>query len=154
MSHAAEPINQRFERNVYPEPMTGCFLWGGYLNRAGYGTFYHSGESKVLAHRFAYEAAKGPIPEGLHLDHTCSVRCCVNPDHLEPVSLAENNRRTWQRGRQTAGQFQAAKTHCPKGHEYDAANTYIDPKGPRVCRECTRVAARRWKQETGYGRAV
>ena len=35
----------------------------------------------------------GSIPDGLHLDHLCRVPACVNPEHLEPVTLAENNRR-------------------------------------------------------------
>lgn len=47
----------------------------------------------VRAHRFAYELVKGPIPEGLTLDHLCNVPLCVNPDHLEPVTLSENIRR-------------------------------------------------------------
>lgn len=45
------------------------------------------------AHRWYYEQAHGPIPDGLTLDHLCSQRACVNPDHMESVSLSENIRR-------------------------------------------------------------
>lgn len=59
---------------------------------SGYG---HLRRDKVciLAHRFSYELRNGKIPEGLELDHLCRVPCCVNPDHLEPVTSAENTRR-------------------------------------------------------------
>jgi hypothetical protein len=45
------------------------------------------------AHRFAYLEFVGPIPDGLVLDHLCRNKKCVNPDHLEPVTNAENLRR-------------------------------------------------------------
>jgi len=48
---------------------------------------------QILAHRFIYEKFKGPIPEGLTLDHSCRNPICVNPDHMEPVTHAENCRR-------------------------------------------------------------
>ena len=49
--------------------------------------------ARVYAHRASYELAKGPIPDGMHLDHLCRVTCCINPDHLEPVTNRENARR-------------------------------------------------------------
>lgn len=70
----------------------GCWLWTGTLNGAGYGTYRVDGQT-VGAHRHVYEVERGPIPEGLHLDHLCSVRRCVNPSHLEPVTPSENIRR-------------------------------------------------------------
>lgn len=76
----------------------GCWRWTGQKNRFGYGqlTVNRDGKSRCLgAHRFSYEAHVGPIPEGLEIDHLCRVRDCVNPEHLEPVTRAENVRRSW-----------------------------------------------------------
>lgn len=70
----------------------GCWLWIGTINGAGYGTFRLNGET-IGAHRAVYEHVVGPIPAGLHIDHLCRVRNCVNPEHLEPVTPSENIRR-------------------------------------------------------------
>lgn len=45
------------------------------------------------AHVFNWELTNGPVPSGLELDHLCRVPRCVNPDHLEPVTCAENQQR-------------------------------------------------------------
>lgn len=67
----------------------GCWLWTGSVQSSGYGSW--GGQGK-LAHRLAYEDLVGPVPHGLVLDHLCHVRLCVNPDHLNPVTIAVNNR--------------------------------------------------------------
>ncbi len=46
------------------------------------------------AHRAMYEQMVGPIPEGLVLDHLCKQPPCIRPEHLEPVTIAENTRRS------------------------------------------------------------
>lgn len=71
---------------------TDCIIWSGAQNSKGYGCFAVMGVSR-LAHRLAWEDAHGRIPEGLTVDHACRVRACVNVDHMELVSIAENNRR-------------------------------------------------------------
>jgi len=73
-----------------------CWLWTVATTTAGYGEFQVN-KKTVYAHRWAYEHFKGLIPIGLHIDHLCFVRHCVNPQHLEAVTLAENNRRAWER---------------------------------------------------------
>ena len=75
-----------------------CWLWtAGTLD--GYGRFHGGGSYEKgtarqwKAHRFAYTLHHGPIEDGTTLDHLCRVKNCVNPDHLEPVSALENQRR-------------------------------------------------------------
>jgi hypothetical protein len=69
-----------------------CWLWNRPPNNAGYGTIKVDSRT-VMAHRFAWELASGPVPDGMELDHLCRVRACVRPSHLEPVTHAENGRR-------------------------------------------------------------
>jgi hypothetical protein len=70
-----------------------CWEWTGQRDRDGYGRLWRPAGKTRVAHRIAYELLVGPIPEGLQLDHLCLNKCCVNPDHVEPVTLAENCRR-------------------------------------------------------------
>jgi hypothetical protein len=122
----------------------GCWIWHGLVNRYGYGTQWWNGR-RLSAHRLAYTLAVGPIPEGLTLDHVkargCTSLLCVKaipdwfgPAHLEPVTMRENV----LRGESPAA-IGARKTHCPKGHPYDEANTYRY-RGKRSCRACNRAA--------------
>lgn len=128
-----------FDYRVSPEPTSGCWLWLGAQNR-GYGRVWLTLEGHkrkpLQAHRIAYETERGPIPDGLHLDHLCRNSFCVNPYHLEAVSNSENVRRG------NPGIRQLEKTHCPQGHPYDGANTYTW-HGQRQCRVCLRATRRR-----------
>lgn len=128
---------ERLEARIDRESGAPCWLWTGPLNDQGYGRYFPNAESPrpIRAHRAAYEFFVGPIPEGLELDHLCRVRHCVNPEHVEPVTHAENVRRG------AAGNNKRAKTHCPQGHPYSGDNLYLYP-GPRVhrgCRACVRL---------------
>lgn len=71
---------------------TDCWLWTGTMSRTGYGRVSIGGR-EIGAHRAVYEALVGPVPDGMQLDHLCRVTQCVNPDHLEPVTIGENIRR-------------------------------------------------------------
>lgn len=123
----AEP-ETRFASRL--RPANGCLLWTGTLTRGGYGQIRVGGRL-VYVHRFAWERVNGPVPSGLELDHLCRNRTCVNPDHLEAVTRQVNT----LRGVSFAAS-NARKTHCPFGHEYTPDNTYVNPKGSRVCRTC------------------
>ena len=91
-------IRERIEMLSVPVTESGCWLWTGRIDRGGYGAISINRNKyplrpcfiKARAHRVSYEAFRGEIPSGLTLDHLCRVRCCVNPDHLEPVTLKEN----------------------------------------------------------------
>lgn len=117
-----------------------CWIYGGYLNDAGYGMIGIPGGKVVRAHRVAYEELVAAISGGLELDHLCRNRACWNPWHTEPVTHAENIRRGH------GGLHHARKTHCPQGHPYDAENTYQPPgKTHRNCLACYRKhQAKRW----------
>lgn len=117
----------------YVDASGDCWLWAGNLTKLGYGHLNLDGKTK-LAHRASYELLCGPIPEGLTLDHLCRVRHCVNPDHLEPVTSAENVLRGYSLAAQNA-----RKTECPKGHPFSSENTgYVTYQGARsrYCRTC------------------
>lgn len=109
----------------------GCWRWTRALLPAGYGSFGVRGWRAGLAHRIAYElATRTRIPDGLHLDHLCRVRRCVNPSHLEIVTRKENI----LRGVGFAAR-NAAKTHCKLGHELSGDNLIPSQKA-RTCRIC------------------
>ncbi len=108
----------------------GCWHWRGLLDSYGYGRFSLDGRT-VPAHRFAYEQTIGPVPDGLQVDHLCCVHACVRPSHLEPVTQAENIRRG-----HGPSAINARRTECQRGHPFDDANTYVSPKGKRMCRAC------------------
>lgn len=120
----------------------GCIEWTGGITPQGYGLFSW-GSKPTLAHRWAYEAARGTIPAGLVIDHLCRNRACVNPDHLECVAMAENTRRgiLLQVIKTKAKQ----QTHCKRGHPLFGPNVRMTADDHRECRTCQRAAATEWK---------
>lgn len=116
-----------------------CWLFTGHRNDWGYGTFW-DGERVVAAHRWVYEHLAGPIDPALQLDHLCRQPACCNPDHLEAVTAAENNRRS---GSATARN--ARKTHCKRGHELVGDNLRLTKTG-RMCLTCDRMHSARRRQ--------
>ena len=132
---ASLTLDAMFDRAL-PEPNSGCWLWPT-ESREGYGHVWCGGRTR-RAHIVSYELARGAVPEGLVLDHLCRVRCCINPDHLEPVTQGENIRRS-----PIMGQY-ARPTTCPKGHAFDESNTYR-AGGQRYCRACRADYARRYR---------
>ena len=130
------------KRNVRIDE-AGCWIWQGSLTRGGYGKY----SSNQMAHRVSYETFVGLIGQGLHLDHLCRVRECVNPAHLEAVTpLVNAQRRDAELG------IGGAKTHCPQGHPYDEENT-ARRNGRRYCRACQRERAKRYYYRRKSGSA-
>lgn len=125
----ASPAVDRFWSFVsFPDGVLSHWLWTGPVDAYGYG-YLELGEGKsqtVPAHRFSFDLFKGPIPDGLVVDHRCRIHPCVNPFDLRLLtrgSNADSNR---------------IKTHCPNDHPYAGENLYIGPSGDRRCRACAR----------------
>ena len=111
-------LRERLLERCSPEPNTGCWLWFGACNPAGYGTLPYLGRGG-LAHRLSYQAFKGLVPPTLTVDHLCFVRSCINPDHLEAVTLQENSRRAARRSGFVVSQahrLRHVRTHEPDNH--------------------------------------
>lgn len=130
MSHKI-PYGIRISTSVWIDPETECWVWQGFLDEDGYPGKTVSLSGKIqTAHRSSYESFVGEIPNGFHIDHLCRNRACVNPEHLEPVSVQENIKR---------GKKGVLNTHCHKGHILSPENTWRHSlKHPkwRKCREC------------------
>ena len=134
------PPQERFWQKVDRPSPYSCWWWtaGTYMERGGYGQFHLDADHpSVKAHRYSYELLVGPIPEGLVIDHLCLNPLCVNPAHMEVVTLAENSRR----GFAPEAQRRRTKTHCIRGHEFTPENTYLEGGRWRKCRACRRVRA-------------
>ena len=88
---------ERFWTKVDTTPtIHQCWVWTAAKSSKGYGSIKLDGKVQV-AHRVAYETLVGPIPDGLHIDHLCRNRACVNPDHMERVSRSTNSTRANER---------------------------------------------------------
>lgn len=124
-----------------------CWLWTGAKNGKGYGALSANGKSAYPAHRWSYEYFIGPIPAEKQIDHLCRVHECVNPLHLDAVTVREN----LMRGNTLARRNKHA-THCIHGHEFTNENTGIDARGDRFCKACKRQRTDRW-QKSDEGRA-
>jgi hypothetical protein len=141
----AREAEERFWEKVDKDGPGGCWLWTGAIQHR-YGIF-NAGPGDdgvyrhVKAHRWAWVSLRGPVAEGLELDHLCRVAHCVNPDHIEPVTQQVNLDRANTRPKQLA-----ARTHCKYGHEFSDANTYWAGTA-RQCRACNAANARRRKQQ-------
>ena len=110
-----------------------CWRWTGAHMRKGYGQLKTEGKVRSV-HQLAYVSWVGDIPAGHEIDHTCNVRDCINPAHLEVVTHQENHRRRILR-----------RTHCPHGHELTGDNIKIRKKrgGESVsCRRCWNAGRR------------
>lgn len=113
-----------------------CWHWTGYCSPSGYP--YCSFKSYPMrVHRLSYELFKGPIPQGFTIDHLCRNKKCVNPSHLECVTVAENIRRA-----------AAVRTHCVNGHALSGLNVSMQKDGQytyRRCKSCGREATRKYR---------
>lgn len=134
-----ENDGRRFLKKVLRNRFMECWEYIGFVDKNGYGQFWSNGKT-VMAHRFSYELYIGKIPEGLTVDHLCKNTSCVNPAHMELVTLSENSLRN------TTSQNNLKKTHCLRGHPFSKENTYIHKTTKeRVCRKCKALLGLRYK---------
>lgn len=119
-----------------------CWVWTRCQDGRGYGMF-NVNRKNIRSHRYAWELLVGPIPDGFHIDHLCRNTICCNPDHLEPVTSAENTRRG--AGGTMARERARRQTHCKRNHEFTPENTLVNTNGARVCRICNRGRTAAWR---------
>lgn len=139
-----DSILKRIQKSEDPR---GCWKWLGQIDRNGYGTLTHGGKKSTGAHRVLYEMEYGPIPEGLTIHHRCHVRDCVNPGHLEAVTLSMNSslNRRMRPLKPARAQIERALREkagtCRKGHvlsEVGTVNKKYNNEGKplKACRAC------------------
>lgn len=134
-THDEQYIEDKIERI----PESGCWIWMGSLFRSGYASGNRTNKT-IRVHRWLYIRSKGEIGS-LELDHLCRVRCCINPDHLEPVTTKVNT----LRGHGLTS-INAHKTHCHRGHIFDTWRTQYGEKR-RFCSTCEKIRARKYRQQ-------
>lgn len=135
------PLKERFWAKV--NKTTTCWLWTGHLDRHGYGSIWFKPKT-VGAHRMSMILAGYDIPKDKVVDHICKNPKCVNPAHLrivtERVNLIENS--------VSPVALNAKKTHCKRGHSFNATNTLVTTQG-RQCKKCNQI---RYEKKEGYGK--
>jgi hypothetical protein len=122
---SVQQLQDRFWPKV--DQTDSCWVWQGSYTNQGYGTI-RTNRKANLAHRLAYIWCVGPIPDGLTIDHLCRNRGCVRPDHLEPVTAAENVQR---------GAKSRWSPKCPHGH-LRSDHEVTSRSGKKRCKTCER----------------
>lgn len=129
MSKPMVPIEDRLWSRVDKNAPNGCWEWTGPLHESGYGLIGGGGRhgGLIRTHRLTYELRFGPIPDTTpHIDHLCRNRKCCNPYHLEAVTQAENNQRSWDA---------REKPECPRGHPRPPRQPGRRRQPCRICKQ-------------------
>lgn len=139
------PIAERFWAKVERRSDSECWPWLGATDQNGYGQMYVNGHNRK-ATKIAWELFNAAdFPDGKDACHSCDNPNCVNPRHIWPGTHKENMVDARAKGRlspiekfaRTRDQL-PPKTFCPHGHEYTEENTYVTPRGTKVCLICRR----------------
>lgn len=128
----AKPLADRFWPKVQINGPDDCWPWLASVHGGGYGQVSSGGRGGTMltAHRVAWELTRGPIPEGLVVDHLCNNRRCCNPDHLKPCTDRENVLRS-----NAPSALAARRNHCKHGHPWTEQNIRWY-RGYRRCLAC------------------
>lgn len=139
MARPAAPIRERLISRINISS-GGCWLWTGSVLNTGYGQIYYRGKTRT-AHRLFYEEFLGPVEKDLVLDHLCEIKLCVNPLHLEPVTVGEN----CLRGSNPMA-VNAKKTVCNSGHSLEDPLNVYSYNGKRLCRLCRKNNSKNFRR--------
>lgn len=138
-------------RDYYDISPTGCWEWNRALDRRGYGEVHSEGRTQ-RAHRVVYRALVGNLPDDLTIDHLCRNPRCVNPDHLEPVTLEENTHRQGEYYRSVRepytanpGAWYQLGGYCRRGHLLTAETLRVQSNGYNRCHPCKIESLKAWK---------
>lgn len=132
--------------------VTGCIEWTGALNRYGYGKIklaINGKQRSTSAHRAAWLTLVGDIEGDLVVDHLCRNRSCINVDHMELVTGAENTRRGTQEGKKgRSGTKSGMLLHSCSKHGRDDGKLVTERTGyvKWRCRECHRAYGRAFRE--------
>lgn len=110
----------------------GCHIWTGKLGNNGRPIVWR-GRKPISGYQYVYELEVGPVPEDRVLDHLCRRATCVYPEHLEPVTQSENERRKTLR-------YRLQRRTCSRGHVLNETNRMLTPEGGVLCRQCRKDA--------------
>jgi hypothetical protein len=139
-----EPPELRFFRQVSWGGSCGCWNWEGATDKDGYGIFGITVErglaKKIKAHRFAFQLLVNDIPDGMTIDHLCKNTGCVNPDHMECVSLSENSKRA-----------KPKSVFCKRGHIRQDDRKNPNKRRCYICNAITGAAYYRKNRRQNHG---
>lgn len=139
---------QRVLSKIIPEPNSGCWLWTGCVNHAGYPQARNliTRKNGTLS-RWIYKTLVSTFSEELLVCHKCDNTNCVNPDHLFLGSMKDNMQDAIRKGRN----YLLSRKTCKHGHPFSPENTIIESTGARRCKIC-RKAQSESRRKTPHGK--